>query len=125
MVKAFQHMPAALLTVGMVMTASACAATYGPGYRYGGYGYENRRYYREVERVAYDNGFHEGLEAGEHDGRSGRRYEPYRHTDWRDSDEGYRRDYGDRDFYQRSFRSGFEAGYSQAYSRYSGYYRRW
>lgn len=125
MVTTLRYLPAALLTAGVLASTPACAATYGQGYRYGGsgYGYEDRGAYREVERVAYNNGFHEGLEAGEKDGRSGRRYELNRHDDFRDADGGYRRDFGDKDFYRRSFRSGFEAGYSQAYSRYSGYRR--
>lgn len=125
MARAIQYLPAALLTAATLAIAPACAATYGPGYRYGGYGYDDDGGYRQVGRVAYDNGFHEGLEAGENDGRNGRRYEPYRHDDWRDADQGYRRNYGDREFYRRSFRSGFEAGYSQAYSRYARYRRWW
>jgi hypothetical protein len=108
----------------MLASTTACTATYGTGYRYGGYENEDRGRYREVERVAYNNGFHEGQEAGDQDRRSGRRYDPDRHSDWRYADEGYRRDYGDRDSYRRSFRSGFEAGYSRAYSRYSGENRR-
>jgi hypothetical protein len=124
MVKAIRHLPAALVAIGMLASAPACAATYGGGYRYGGYyDYGDRGYYRQIERVAYDRGFHEGLEAGDKDARKGRRYEPYRHDDWRDADEGYRRSYGDREFYRRSFRSGFEAGYSQAYSGYAPRYR--
>ena len=115
---------AALLAVGLLVSAPACATTYGPGSRYGGYGYNDRDGDRDVARIAYHNGFHEGLEAGEKDGRGGRRFEPSRHGDWREADEGYHRNYGDRELYRRSFRNGFEAGYSQAYSRYAGY-RRW
>jgi hypothetical protein len=123
--KALRYAPAALLAIGLLASTPACATTaYGPGYRYGGYGYEDRDHNRDVARIAYDHGFHEGLEAGENDGLNGRRFEPSRHGDWRDGDEGYHRNYGDREFYRQSFRNGFEAGYLQAYSRYAGY-RRW
>jgi hypothetical protein len=121
--KAFGYVSASMFTVAVLASAPACTATYGAGLQYGG-GYEDRGDYREVGRIAYNNGFHEGREAGEHDGRGGRRFDPDRHSDWRDGDEGYRRSYGDKDFYRRAFRSGFEAGYSQAFSRYSADYRR-
>jgi hypothetical protein len=126
MLTGLRYLPAALVAVGTLATAPACA-TYGPGYRTGGYVYD-QGYSRQTERLAYDNGFREGVEAGEKDGRRNRRYEPSRHDDWRDADDGYRRGYGDREFYRRAFRSGFEAGYARGYGRYGyeyGYgYRR-
>lgn len=113
---------AALFAAGTLVATSACAT----GYAYSPRPYDNGAYYRNVERVAYDKGFHEGVEAGEHDARSGRRYEPSRHDDWRDADEGYHRDYGDRNYYRQNFRSGFETGYAEGYRRYDdGRYRRW
>ena len=91
-----------------------------PYYGGGGYG-------REVERIAHENGYREGLKAGEKDGRKGRSFQFDRHDDWRDADDGYRRDYGDREFYRHEFREGFRAGYTEAYNRNArgGYYRRW
>ena len=127
-------MSAAVLAVGVLATTSACATGYGYGDRgsygqYGGYGdrggYRNDGYYREVERRPFDNGFREGLRAGERDGRSRRRYDPARHDDWRDANDGYRREYGDHNFYRRTFRSGFETGYAQGYGRYGRTYRRY
>ena len=44
--------------------------------------------------------------------RSGRPFSFNRHDDWRDADDGYGRGCGDRDLYRRSFRSGFESGYT-------------
>jgi hypothetical protein len=112
MLKRFRNISAALLMAG-VFAAPACATqTYGyRGPRDGGYG-------REIGRRAYDNGFHEGVEAGEKDGRSGREFSFRRHDDWRDADEGYHRDFGDREFYRSNFRRGFEAGYTDAYNRF-------
>ena len=82
-----------------------------------------RRLYRDLERRGYDYGHRDGLKAGERDARSGRPFSFNRHDEWRDADDGYRRGYGDRDVYRRSFRNGFESGYSDAYNRY-GYYGR-
>ena len=110
---------AALLMAGTVAATSACA-TYG----YSSRPYDNGASYRDVRRIAYDNGYREGVNAGEHDARRGRRYEPSHQGDWRDADDGYHRDYGDKNFYRQNFRSGFESGYSQGYRRFVGD-RRW
>jgi len=107
---------AALLIGGLWMTAAACAAqTYGypNGPRNGGY------YGRDVSRIAYDNGFRDGARAGERDGRSGRPFSYNRHDDWRDADDGYRREFGNYDFYRRTYRNGFENGYSNSYNQYN------
>lgn len=118
-----RFVPAAILALGVLTTAPACAtSTYGyPPYR-GGPAYGS---YREIERVAYDNGYREGVKAGEKDARRGRRFEPASHDDWRDADDGYRRGYGDREMYRRSFRGGFERGYAEGYRQYDRGYRRW
>jgi hypothetical protein len=79
---------------------------------------EERGRPRDIERIAYDNGFRDGVRAGERDGRDHRRYEPSRIDDWRDGNRGYRRDYGDFQFYRRAYRVGFETGYSEGYDRY-------
>ena len=121
---------AAALAIGVIgLSSTACATGYGYGNgggygRYGDYG-DRGRYndYRYVERQAYDNGFRDGLRAGERDGRRGRRFDPSRHDDWRDADHGFRREYGDHNLYRRAFRGGFESGYSQGYRQYG--YRRW
>ena len=117
-------LPAAL-TIGVLASTTACATgyAYGDQGRYGRYG---DRSYRYGERVAYDNGFRDGVRAGEGDGRRGRRFEPSRHGDWKDADDGFRREYGDHNLYRRNYRIGFEQGYSQGYRRYdNGRYRRW
>jgi len=113
---------AAALALGVLATTSACAT----GYAYGDRGvYRDGRYAADIELRAYDAGFRDGVRAGENDARGRRRYEPSRHGDWRDGDDGYHREYGDRNFYRRNFRSGFEAGYSQGFRRFDDrYYRR-
>ncbi|HEY7289394.1 MAG TPA: hypothetical protein VH583_06110 [Vicinamibacterales bacterium] len=116
----FRLFPAALLAFGTLAATSACAT----GYTYGRPP-ERSVYYANADRLAYDNGFHDGIREGEHDAKSGRRYEPSHHGEWRDADDGYHRNYGDRDYYRRNFRSGFEAGYSQGFRHFDdGHYRR-
>jgi hypothetical protein len=117
-----RYLPALLLVAGAVVATPACASGIYRGDRpYGVYGNG-----REFERRAYDNGFREGINAGEKDGRRGRSFEYDRHGEWRDADDGYHREYGSKDFYRRSFREGFRAGYAQGYNRYARYpgYRR-
>lgn len=110
-----RYLPAALMVAAVSIAAPACAAqTY--GYR-GGYN-------REIERRAYDNGYHEGTEAAQSDVRRGRPFSMERHDEFRDADEGYHRDYGDRDLYRRVFRDGFRSGYSETFNRYGGRYDR-
>ena len=101
------------------MTTTACAAQ---SYRYPDAG-RNGGSSRELGRRGYDYGYRDGQNAGERDARSGRPFAFNRHNDWRDADEGYIRGYGDRELYRRSFRSGFESGYTDAYNRYGNYGR--
>jgi len=114
---------AALIT--LLAAAPACAQTYG----YGGYGRSpNRGYAREIERRAYDKGYREGLDEGRNDARRNRDYAPSRHSEYRNADDGYHRDYGDREFYRRVYRRGFDIGYREAYERnirYERDRRRW
>jgi hypothetical protein len=99
--------PAILLAVGLIGTAPACAQSY----RYGGY----RDYRGDIEKRAYDRGYHEGTEDGQKDARKGRAADYRRHDEFRDADEGYNRGYGDKEFYREVFRRGYAAGYNDAY----------
>ena len=103
---------AALMT--LLATAPACAQTYG----YGGYGrYPDPGYGREIERRAYDKGYREGLEEGRNDARHHRDFSPTRHSEYRDADDGYHRHDGDREFYRRNYRRGFDVGYRESFDR--------
>ncbi|HMF95477.1 MAG TPA: hypothetical protein VKE96_14350 [Vicinamibacterales bacterium] len=113
------------LAVGALITllaaSPACAQTYG----YGGYGrYPDPRYGREIQRQAFDRGYREGLEQGRKDARHNRDYAPMRHSEYRDGDDGYHRGDGDREFYRRHYRQGFDVGYREAFDRSVRYYRR-
>ena len=75
-------------------------------------------YYRGLrysQRVAFDNGYRDGLRSGNVDDA---RYERFGYRDeirYREGDAGYRREYGPRFEYVTSYRRGFEEGYRQGY----------
>jgi hypothetical protein len=115
-----------LLLLAFLSAAPACASggyVYGRDSGYGGYR-APERYSRNVQRVARQHGYREGREAGEQDARRRRAFSPGRHDDWRDADEGYRREYGNRQLYRREFREGFRRGYADGYRAYARGYRR-
>ena len=75
-------------------------------------------YAATTSRVAYDNGYREGLRDGESAARSRRSYDVEREKDWRKADSGYNRSYGNKDRYRDNFRNGYNDGYRAAYDRY-------
>jgi hypothetical protein len=88
------------------------------------YSDDDRQSYYDARRVAYDNGYREGLRDGESAARSRRALDIQREKDWRKADAGYNRSYGNKDRYRDNFRSGYSDGYRAAYDRFSngGYY---
>ncbi len=111
MLKSFRYVPAMLLAVAVWVATPACAVPM--------HGYRGGEYTRDLERRAYDNGFREGLQQGRNDARRGRDFSFTRHDEYRDADRGVRRGDGDFELYRRSFRQGFQTGYSEAFSRYA------
>ena len=83
------------------------------------YSPDERSSYYDARRAAYDNGYREGLKEGERDARRGDRFEFRDERTFRDGDKGYRRQFGDRERYRQAFRSGYSAGYTDAYQRLS------
>lgn len=73
---------------------------------------------------AFARGFSDGYERGLEDGRDRDRYDPVRHRDYRQGDDGYHRDYGGREAYKDNYRSGFRQGYEQGYREGTRYRRR-
>lgn len=70
---------------------------------------------QNVQRVAYDNGFREGLRVGEGD-RAGRK--GYRCTTsdlYKHGTAGYVSSYGDQNVYRQNFQQGYRTGYDRAY----------
>lgn len=67
---------------------------------------------------AYNEGFERGSRAGGDDGRTNREFNYQNRSDYRNGDQGWRREYGDRDRWRIDFRLGFEFGYRESYGRY-------
>ena len=109
------------LIAAAALTLPACAYAQ-PGPWRGPAAIERGRY-ADSGRVAYDHGYTEGLKEGERDARRGDRFAYQDEREFRDGDRGYHRSHGDRDRYRRSFRSGYAAGYSDAYRRTANYGR--
>jgi flagellar biosynthesis/type III secretory pathway protein FliH len=78
---------------------------------------------RGYQDPAYARGYSDGWEKGRDDGRDRDRYDPVRHGDYKDADNGYERSYGSKDAYENNYRSGFRQGYEAGY-RDRGAYRR-
>jgi hypothetical protein len=116
----------AIALLGALVATPACA-TGAYVYRGDRGPYDQGRYGGEVERIAHERGYRDGREDGEKDARRGRSFAFDRHDDWRDADDGYHRNYGDKEFYRHEFREGFRAGYTDGYNAFArgGFYRRW
>ena len=79
----------------------------GNGANNGGYGYR--------DDLARQNGFEDGLEAGQKDFRGHRRYEPISEGRYRSGDHGYKNWYGTKDVYRARYRDAFVEGYRRGY----------
>jgi hypothetical protein len=111
MLRSLRFVQAALLVAGVGIAMTACTT---PVYAQRGGGY-----YRNMDRQAYDIGYNEGVQQGQNDARRGRSYSYQQHSEYRNADNGYRREYGDRELYRQSYRQGFQTGYGEGYNRYT------
>jgi len=103
---------AGVLAAGVCIAVPACASG---GY----YTYRDGRGAQDFERRAYDAGYRDGVAHGEHDARDRRDFRVDRDSDYRHADDGYHREFGDKEFYRRAFRRGYEAGYTEGYNRFA------
>jgi hypothetical protein len=81
---------------------------------------DNYGYYggsADFRQTALNAGYGAGIKAGREDRRSGR-YDPYRHSDYRDASKDYNSRRGDRAAYQQYFREAFINGYADGYRGY-------
>lgn len=99
---------AVVATASTLALAAPAAAQYGPRYPAPQPTWSN---------AAYDNGYREGLLAGERDGRDGRRFDFRNDHIYDHGDIGYDRRYGSRDAYRAAFRQGYADGYRVGYER--------
>ena len=85
--------------------------------------YYDRDAYRvryNVQRVAFDNGYRDGLREGEKDDRRDDRFDYRDEGRYRSGDAGYRREYGPRYEYISAYRRGFADGYRRGYANVRG-----
>jgi len=104
--------------IGLAAAAPASAQIAGkPDWNSPSYVEDARQPYNESRRLAYDNGYREGLKEGQNDARHNDAFNYEDERMWQRADKGYNRSFGDSSRYQQSFRTGFAAGYSEAYQR--------
>lgn len=75
----------------------------------------DRRWGRGYQEPATARGYADGYDKGRDDGRDRDRYDPVRHSDYREADNGYKREYGSKEAYQNNYRTGFRQGYEDGY----------
>ncbi|HET7618480.1 MAG TPA: hypothetical protein VFK20_08220 [Vicinamibacterales bacterium] len=114
----FTAAASAVFTIALAAPAAAQFNGWIPSAR-PGYEDQYRSSYYQARRLAYDNGFREGLDEGRKAARKRDAFEPRREKDYRKATKGYRRDYGNKDRYRDVFRAGFLDGYRQGYGRFS------
>jgi hypothetical protein len=81
------------------------------------------RVLRGYQDPAFARGYSDGWDQGAEDRRDRDRYDPVRHGNYRDGDDGYSRSYGSKDAYKNNYRAGFRQGYEEGYrngTRYRG-----
>jgi hypothetical protein len=71
---------------------------------------------RDVQQIAYNNGYQEGIRIGHNDRNAGRRYRPTNSREYKHGDSGYNSAYGNKGMYRNSFQDGFRAGYDRGFN---------
>jgi hypothetical protein len=112
----------AVAVAALAFSASAQAQTRGWLDNTPGYSAPDQQSFYDSRRVAYDNGFREGVKEGEKDARKNQPFAYQDEKTFQRADKGYHREYGTPDRYRQSFRTGYAAGYSDGYQRYAPAY---
>lgn len=73
--------------------------------------------YADAQRAAFDNGYRDGRKRGEQAARDNRPFDVQRERDYRNAEDGYNRNLGDRNRYRDNYRGGFTQGYREGYQR--------
>jgi hypothetical protein len=75
---------------------------------------------QDMYRIAQQNGYQDGLRSGQEDRRYNRRSDYRGANEYRNAANGYRREYGDRNLYQQTYRDSFRRGYEEGYRSTTG-----
>jgi hypothetical protein len=84
---------------------------YGRSGDYGGYGRN------DIYRVAQEQGYRDGVEQGAEHARDGKRFDPEGTRRYKNADQGYRSEYGNKEEYKQAYRGSFRQGYEEGYRR--------
>jgi hypothetical protein len=90
------------------------------GYRdrgYRGNGYYGGGSYDYGNRVGYDAGYQDGITMAREDQYKNKPFNPNPRARFGDRDNGYRREYGDKDSYRGQYTEGYRAGYESTFYR--------
>jgi hypothetical protein len=104
------------LVFGLMLVTSLTAQAQHRNRDDNGYGYGNGR---NVYRIASQQGYRDGVDHGAEHLREGKRFNPEGTRHYKDGDEGYRSEYGNKDAYKQAYREGFRRGYEVGYRQYS------
>jgi hypothetical protein len=107
---------AALVVLGSAPAVAQTNGWLGGSTAYAGDDYQTS--YADAQRQAYDNGYRDGLKHGEQAARDRKPLDIERERDYRGAENGYNRNYGDRNRYRDNYRGGFTQGYRDGYNRY-------
>ncbi len=77
------------------------------------WGYDDYDRHDEASERGYQNGYRDGLHAGDYDRERGRRFN-FKNDDWEDS-RGYEHWMGSHGRYKQAYRDGYERGYRRSY----------
>ena len=110
----------AVLGVAVTLVIGMAGATARAQYR--DYGQDRYGYGGDVSRIAYDQGYRDGIQHGEEHRGEGHRYDYAETRHYKDATSGYRSGYGSKDAYKQAYRDGFRRGYDVGYRGDSGGY---
>ena len=79
--------------------------------------YRGQRFYGSDNRIGYNTGYQDGAEIAREDMYNNKRFYPEPRGRFDDRDHGYRREYGDKNFYKSQYTEGYRAGYQATYDR--------
>jgi hypothetical protein len=79
--------------------------------------YRGQHFYGSDNRIAYNTGYQDGAEIAREDMYNNKRFNPEPRGRFDDRDHGYRREYGDKNFYNSQYTEGYRAGYQATYDR--------
>ena len=78
----------------------------------------DRGYYNTFE-IARQQGYSYGMNVGAMDAQRGQSYKPQRSRYFKNADQGYRSDFGNKGQYKQVFRDAFVQGYREGFQRYA------